>query len=345
MAKIISLFNHKGGVSKTTTTYHLGWMLAKKGNKVLMVDTDSQCNLTGLVLGEDAFESFYEEQPFNNIKSALDPAFLGQPVPIKEIEGFNVRENLWLVPGHIDITELDISLGMAHNFSSSMAILMNLPGAFFAFIEKMVNKFQIDYVLIDMNPSLSEINKNLLMISDYFIIPTAPDFFSQMAISTLANTLPKWKKWSLTAKTFFKDSIYPFPDKSPRFLGVVMQNYSIRRGKPASAFQDKIDRVLNKLNEILIPVLSENNMLPLKAANTLQQNKNYVLSYISNFQSLVAKMQDSGAPSTPVYAIDIKYLGTGITQTNYINKMHEFEATFSDFADLISEIIKDDKAD
>lgn len=77
MAKIISLFNHKGGVSKTTTTYHMGWMLAEKGHRVLMVDTDAQCNLTGLVLGEDSFEDFYERNPQNNIKFALDPAFLG----------------------------------------------------------------------------------------------------------------------------------------------------------------------------------------------------------------------------------------------------------------------------
>ena len=200
MAEIISFFNHKGGVSKTTTTYHLAWMLSDKGYRVLMVDTDSQCNLTGLAIGEDSFESFYENSPDNNIKHALDPAFLGQPTPIESIEGVKVKDNLWLVPGHIDITEFDISLGMAHNFSTSMAILTNLPGAIYAFLEKMIERYNIDYVLIDMNPSLSETNKNLLMISDYFIVPTAPDFFSQMALSTLAMTIPKWKKWSLTAQ-------------------------------------------------------------------------------------------------------------------------------------------------
>lgn len=46
MTKIICLFNHKGGVSKTTT-FNLGWMLAKKGKKVLLADFDPQCNLTG----------------------------------------------------------------------------------------------------------------------------------------------------------------------------------------------------------------------------------------------------------------------------------------------------------
>ena len=51
MAKRIALFNHKGGVSKTTTTFNLGWMLAQMGNRVILVDGDPQSNLTGLVLG------------------------------------------------------------------------------------------------------------------------------------------------------------------------------------------------------------------------------------------------------------------------------------------------------
>ena len=50
MKKIV-LFNHKGGVSKTTTTFNLGWKFAEKGRKVLLVDGDPQCNLTSLFLG------------------------------------------------------------------------------------------------------------------------------------------------------------------------------------------------------------------------------------------------------------------------------------------------------
>lgn len=342
MAKIISFFNHKGGVSKTTTTYHMGWMLAEKGYRVLMVDTDAQCNLTGLVLGEDSFEDFYENSPQNNIKSALDPAFLGQPAPIQPIDGVSVRENLWLIPGHIDITEFDISLGMAHNFSTSMAILMNLPGAIYAFLQKMIDKYQIEYVLIDMNPSLSETNKNLLMISDYFIVPTAPDFFSQMALSTLSTIIPKWKKWSLTAKSFFSDSIYPFPDKNPMFLGIVMQNFTIRKGKPAKAFQDKIDRVSEKVQTSVIPVFETANLLLPAEKRILQARNSYCLAKISNFQSLAAKMQDEGAPSTPVFAIDPQYLGTGTLLENYTEKMSEFRKAFSDMVDLILELIKDE---
>lgn len=66
MAKTICLFNHKGGVSKTTTTFNLGWTLADKGKKVLIVDLDSQCNLTGLVLGYNSIDESYMEYFYAN---------------------------------------------------------------------------------------------------------------------------------------------------------------------------------------------------------------------------------------------------------------------------------------
>ena len=56
MTKSICLFNHKGGVSKTTTAFNLGWALADRGNKVLLIDLDSQCNLTGLVMEQDSID-------------------------------------------------------------------------------------------------------------------------------------------------------------------------------------------------------------------------------------------------------------------------------------------------
>ena len=90
MHKSIALFNHKGGVSKTTTTFNLGWMLAEKGKRVVLVDTDPQCNLTGLILGEK-LDDFYTDNPTRNIHAALAPAFLSQP---REIGRASCRERV-----------------------------------------------------------------------------------------------------------------------------------------------------------------------------------------------------------------------------------------------------------
>ena len=66
-ANIIVLFNHKGGVSKTTTTYHVGWKLTEYNKKVLLVDGDPQCNLTSLLLGEDFDEYYTNETVINSV--------------------------------------------------------------------------------------------------------------------------------------------------------------------------------------------------------------------------------------------------------------------------------------
>ena len=92
MAKIATLFNHKGGVSKTTTAFNLSWMLGTLGKRVVMVDFDPQCNLTGMVLGYqgiDDLENTYRADPPNNVKDALSPAFESKP---KQIVGADCVE-------------------------------------------------------------------------------------------------------------------------------------------------------------------------------------------------------------------------------------------------------------
>ncbi len=152
MHKTIALFNHKGGVSKTTTTFNLGWMLAEKGHRVVMIDTDPQCNLSGLVLDHDSaedFESFYSKRPNANVKASLAPAFESQPKPIEagvciEVSG---RKGLYLIPGHVNLSEYEVTLGIAQELSGSIQALKNLPGAFHFFVAKTADAIKADYVL------------------------------------------------------------------------------------------------------------------------------------------------------------------------------------------------------
>ena len=198
MAIVICLFNHKGGVSKTTTTFNLGWMMAKKGKRVLLADFDPQCNLTGMVMGfngVDDLEATYNSSPPNNVKDGLAPAFESQPRMIVAAECSSVpnNHNLFLLPGHIGLSEYETTLGVAQELTGSLLPLRNLPGSLRFLLDETAASLAIDYVLVDMSPSLSALNQNLLVTSDHFIVPLHPDYFSSMALSSLARTLPRWQ--------------------------------------------------------------------------------------------------------------------------------------------------------
>ena len=325
--KIISFFNHKGGVSKTTSVYHLGWMLTKKGKKVLLVDTDSQCNLTLTVIGQDNYEEFVTEQPQNNIKSGLAAAFESKPELIKPIECVQVKnnENLFLLPGSFEITEYEVQLGVSFQLTHSFTTLKNLPGAFYYLIRKTAEEIGADIVLIDLNPSLSAINQDLIISSDYFILPTSPDYFSEMAIRSIARVLPNWEKWAKNARDLFQDATYPLPMNTPKFLGYTVNDFTIRNQKPANAFQNVIDKIDATVREVLIPNLAKVNMLlPDDAYH------NYRLAEIPNFQTLQAHYQENGVP---VFELTDTMLGlTGGALRDQKERGEKFGIKYSDFS-------------
>lgn len=341
MAKRIALFNHKGGVSKTTTAFHLGWMLAEKGYKVILVDADPQCNLSGLILGfkgEDEFEKFYETESVRNIKAGLTPAFESQPRVIQPVECVPVegRDGLFLLPGHIRLSENEVTLGIAQELSSSIQTLQNLPGSLSYLLNVTAEKYNADYVLVDMNPSLSSINQNLLMTSDHFIVPTSPDYFSVMAVESLSTVLPKWHAWSERAKnSLLATASYPYPSTTPTFLGSIIQKYRPRKGAASVGFQKWIDAINEKVRTRLVPTIRPINMAFEEAvyAGVEGMLPNYCLAQIADFNTLISKSQDH---QTPVFALSPAQLGTvGTVLDADQGKQEEFREAFSAMADRI----------
>ena len=323
--KTIAFFNHKGGVSKTTSVYHLGWMLSKQGKKVLLVDADSQCNLTLTVVGQDNYQDFIKEQPENNLKSALKAPFESIPELIQPVDCIKVKENdnLFLLPGSFEITEYEVQLGVSFQLTQSFTTLKNLPGAFPYLIKKTAEKIEADIVLLDLNPSLSAINQALIISSDYFILPTSPDYFSGMAINSIARILPQWEHWAKQARELFKDATYPLPMTIPKFLGYTVNDYTVHKEKPANTFQRAIDNIDKTVKESLIPSFDKANMLLSNDAYS-----DYCLAKISNFHTLQTRYQEYGVP---VFELTDSMIGSSDkTLSNQKDNKEKFHKLFLD---------------
>jgi len=293
MKKII-FFNHKGGVSKTTSTFHFGWKLTELNKKVLIVDADPQCNLTALFLG-DKFDSYYIEEStrLDNIMDGVKVAFAGKPIAIDAIKcpTHAANINLLLLAGHMNLSEYDTQLNFAQTASNALSSLQSLPGAFNDLIKKTAERYDIDYVLIDLNPGLSAINQNLFMISDGFIIPTNPDIFSIMAVKNLSTILPRWVKWLNENRDNFAESAYPLPITTPKFVGEIIQRFNIRNGRAAAPYQNNMNEIKEIVTEILLPELQRNDM-----TFTLNTNYDYCLGEIPDFAGLNQRSQLYNVP-------------------------------------------------
>jgi cellulose biosynthesis protein BcsQ len=341
VTKIICLFNHKGGVSKTTTAFNLGWMLGLKDKRVLLADFDPQCNLTGMVMGfrgSEDLAAMYAGPPPNNVKDGLAPAFESQPRQITAVECVEVvgNKNLLLMPGHIGLAEYETTLGIAQELSGSLRALRNLPGSVRYLLDTTAGKYQADYVLVDMSPSLGPFNQNLLATCDCFIVPLHPDYFSTMALNSLASTLPRWKQWAETAHGIdvLATADYPFPKPHSTFIGAVIQKYRPRSGRASKAFQNWIDQLVQGLKKTLVPALEKAGMLD---ARSFRQRVGFdpwqPLLEVADFNSLIALSQEH---QVPVYALTATQVGQqGAVWEQTKDNMEVFKKAFAECADKV----------
>ncbi len=342
MAKRIALFNHKGGVSKTTTAFNLAWKLAERGHRVVVADTDPQCNLTGLVLGfkgPSELESFYVAHPERNIHAGLAPAFESRPVMVEAVECVEVsdRPGMFLLPGNIRLSEYETTLGIAQELSGSIQALQNLPGSIAFLLDETAQAHDADFVVIDMSPGLGAINQNLLATSNYFIVPTAPDFFSVMAMDSLARVVPRWHQWATQAAALevLQDAAYPFPEPDTKFLGTIVQNFRPRGGAPATSFQRWIDELGGAIKDRLVPAALAAGLLldPSDYAAAGIDTETMIMVQIPDFNSLVALSQDC---QKPVFAIEASDTGqSGVVLEGTLRNRDQFNGLFDTLADQV----------
>ena len=169
MGKVISVANQKGGVGKTTTTVNLATLLAKKGKKVLLIDTDPQGNATsGLGVTKELELSVYD-------------ILVGETTFQETVQETAVK-NLTVCPSNISLAGAEVEL--VSMMSREQRLKTKLDDV----------KDQYDFILIDCPPSLGLITLNAFTASDSVLIPVQCEYFALEGLGQLLNTVNLVKK-------------------------------------------------------------------------------------------------------------------------------------------------------
>ncbi len=252
----ITIFNHKGGVGKTTLTVNIAKALALQGKSVLLVDTDPQCNLTSYLLADDVVNDLLDHSETSRgrtIWTAVKPVFdrvgLG-----KHVDPTSVQD-LDLIPGDIRLSEFEEFLGESwtDSFRRRLGGLHALST-----ISNLVSNLSVqkgyDYVFFDTGPNIGPLNRVLLLDSNYFIVPVACDLFSVRALTTLGTTLSKWVLDARTISSLAPDSA-PVLSGCPVFLGYIPQRFKMygqtMAQQPASYFRQIKKRMFSDVSSVL----------------------------------------------------------------------------------------------
>lgn len=280
----LAIFNNKGGVGKTTYLFHIANILADNGIRTLMVDCDSQCNLTAYCLNDfEIKKAWYEDK--NSIYKAVQPISEGIGDFIKNIP-YEISKDLYLIPGDIDLNIFEDRLGETWSSASVQPASIRLQIAISRYIEYTANAMDIDIVLIDLGPNLGALNRSVLGGCDYFITPLSPDLFSIKGTENLGNKFIAWnEEWENNLKKWRKGEssilVEDLPKGKPIFLGYVMQQHNIRYAnsgmtKGWEIFGKEVDNAIRKnIVEKLLPF------------EQVEYKESYILGKIPNLHSLI----------------------------------------------------------
>ena len=292
---------------------------------------------------QDALEDFYEKEPDRNLKAALEPAFASRPKALEPVNCIATegQENLWLIPGHVGLAEDEVSLGVAQQLSESIQALKNLPGSFHHLFEITAEKYEADFILIDLSPGLGSINQNLVATADYFVVPASPDVFSVMAIDSLARILPRWAAWAESAAKLeaLADADYPFPEPRLKFLGMIVQRYRLKGGEPTEAFRGYFDELDAAVNDTLVPAFDSAGLLfPAETYAEAGLEGALRLASISDFNTLIANSQQVRKPVFALTQEDVDRRGF-VWQTQKAN-IDAFDQTFTELAERVENLVQ-----
>ena len=327
MTPVLTFFNNKGGVGKTSLVYHAAWMLSELDRTVLVVDLDPQANLTAAFLDEDTLAELWDDtdsSPGRTIYRCVEP--LTRVGDVGDPELRRPADGLHLLPGDLALSGFEDLLSAEWPNclgSGNLYRPFRVVTAFWQVVQKGAAKASADIVLVDVGSSLGAINRSALIATDYVAVPLAADLFSRQALRNLGPTLRRWRLYWKKRRDNWADPDFDLPAGNMRPLGYLIRQHGVRLSRPVAAY----DRWARQMPaEYARSVLGID--APASAADPASDE--HCIATVKPYRSLVPLAQDARKPIFSLSAGD-GALGSHAAAAR---------AAFGDFRTLVEDILQ-----
>ena len=166
---VLTFFNNKGGVGKTSLVYHLAWMLSNLGYNVLACDLDPQANLTAAFLDEERLESLWDDGAnaiapdvtiFECVKPMMEMGDLRYP-ELQQISQPSMFDgNIYLIPGDLSLAGFEDMLAAEWPIaldSTNLYRPFRILTAFSTIMQHAAGQVDARIILADIGPNLAQL--------------------------------------------------------------------------------------------------------------------------------------------------------------------------------------------
>jgi len=298
---VLTFFNNKGGVGKTSLAYHLAWRLSQRGQRVLACDLDPQANLTAAFLDEDTLESLWDgttpDEPrtiFQAIQPLSKVGDLRIPTPEK------ISPSLSLVPGDLALSGFEDQLSEQWPKAMDDSELyrpFRVLTAFWTVMQGAARSMDATVILADVGPNLGAINRSALIASDWVLVPLGADMFSLQGMRNLGPTLSRWRgQWQSRLKNWNAPD-FDLPTGGMLPIGYVVQQHSVRLSRPVKAYE----KWANRIPEVYALTLLPETEGPFPST---PDKDPFCLATLKHYRSLVPMAQEARKPIFDLTAAD-----------------------------------------
>lgn len=289
---VLTFFNNKGGVGKTSLVYHLAAMYAELGLRVLTVDLDPQANLTAAFLSEDELTVIWEDEDtvttiFDSVKPLLD---VGDFAPAQYRV---INPNLALIPGDLGLSGFEDQLSASWIEAmddKNKARPMRILTAFWRSAQEAAARFEANVIIFDVGPNLGAINRAALLASKHVVVPLGADLFSLQGLRNLGPTLRAWRQGWTTRRESWTDPAFAMPQGDMQPVGYIALRHGVRLSRPVKAYTRWLAQIPWEFRRsVLGEALMED---PLPAI----ESDRYCLAMLKNYNSLMPLAQEARKP-------------------------------------------------